>query len=64
MPIASPCTNVCAIDARSGWCEGCARSIDEITRWPLASDAERAAIVAALPGRRTLMAARKRWWRR
>lgn len=47
----SPCTNVCRIDRRSGWCEGCRRTVDEITRWPLASDAERDAILAELPGR-------------
>jgi predicted Fe-S protein YdhL (DUF1289 family) len=47
----SPCINVCRIDRRSGWCEGCRRTVDEITRWPLASEAERAAIVAELPAR-------------
>jgi hypothetical protein len=51
MSVASPCTNVCRIDRRSGWCEGCKRSIDEITGWPHASDAQRRAILAALPGR-------------
>jgi len=51
MPVASPCTNVCRIQPRTGWCEGCRRTTDEITRWPLASEAERRAIVAALPGR-------------
>jgi predicted Fe-S protein YdhL (DUF1289 family) len=42
---------VCRIDRRSGWCEGCKRTVDEITRWPLASEAERAAIVAKLSER-------------
>lgn len=46
----SPCTNVCRLD-RAGYCEGCRRTADEITRWPLASEAERAAIVADLPNR-------------
>ena len=49
--IQSPCTNVCRIDARSGWCEGCRRTAEEITRWPLASDDERTAILAELPAR-------------
>ncbi len=50
-PVRSPCTNVCRIDARTGLCEGCRRTVDEITRWPLASEADRAAILAELPGR-------------
>ena len=50
--VASPCTNVCRIDRRSGWCEGCLRSIDEITGWALATDDQRRSILAALPGRR------------
>jgi uncharacterized protein len=49
--VASPCTNVCRIDRRTGWCEGCRRSMDEITRWPYADDNERRAILALLPGR-------------
>lgn len=51
MSLRSPCTNVCRIERRSGLCEGCRRTADEITRWPLASEAEQAAILAALPGR-------------
>ena len=51
MTVASPCINVCRIDGRTGWCEGCRRTVAEITRWPLASDAERLAILADLPAR-------------
>ena len=51
MALRSPCINVCRIDRRSGLCEGCKRTVDEITRWPLASEAEQAAILAELPGR-------------
>ncbi len=46
--VASPCTNVCRIDRRTGWCEGCKRSLDEIGRWPHADDDERRAILAGL----------------
>jgi predicted Fe-S protein YdhL (DUF1289 family) len=49
--VPSPCINVCRIDRRSGWCEGCRRSIDEIARWPLADDGERRAILAQLSER-------------
>jgi predicted Fe-S protein YdhL (DUF1289 family) len=51
MSMPSPCTNVCRIERRTGLCEGCRRTVDEITRWPLASEAEQLAILAALPGR-------------
>lgn len=49
--VASPCTNVCRIERRTGWCEGCRRTMDEITRWPHAEDDERRAILSQLPGR-------------
>ncbi|KPF74670.1 hypothetical protein IP88_07795 [alpha proteobacterium AAP81b] len=51
MALRSPCINICRIHRRSGLCEGCKRTVDEITRWPLASEAEQAAILAALPDR-------------
>jgi predicted Fe-S protein YdhL (DUF1289 family) len=51
MTVRSPCNNVCRIDALTGWCEGCRRTVDEIARWSLASDAEQRAILAELPGR-------------
>lgn len=49
---ASPCTNVCRIDADSGWCLGCWRTLDEIARWSTAGPGDRAAILASLPDRR------------
>ncbi len=51
MTVRSPCTNVCRIDKRSGFCEGCLRTADEIMRWPYADEAGQRAILAALPGR-------------
>ncbi len=51
MTVASPCINVCRIERRTGLCEGCRRTVDEITRWPLANDTERRAILASLPQR-------------
>lgn len=52
MTVASPCINVCRLNRRTGWCEGCGRSMDEISRWPTASDDERRAILARLKARR------------
>jgi len=31
--VKSPCTNVCRIDAPTGWCAGCGRTIGEIAAW-------------------------------
>ncbi|MBO0769173.1 MAG: DUF1289 domain-containing protein [Solirubrobacterales bacterium] len=51
----SPCVNVCVIDERSGYCRGCKRTLDEVVAWPRASDAERQAILDALPARVTYL---------
>ncbi|WP_336743369.1 DUF1289 domain-containing protein [Aureimonas altamirensis] len=47
----SPCLKICTFDKRLGLCTACLRTIDEIARWGSMSDAERAAIMAALPRR-------------
>ena len=51
--IESPCIKVCTMDAASGFCIGCGRTLDEIARWGGMSDAERIAIMRALPARLT-----------
>lgn len=50
--VPSPCTKVCRIDARTGWCEGCHRTLDEITAWSTMSDEAKSAVWALLPLRR------------
>ncbi len=50
-PIASPCINICQIDAGTRWCIGCGRTIDEIVRWGSTSHADRDAVTAQLPAR-------------
>ena len=50
--VASPCVNVCRIDAATRRCFGCARTIDEIAGWTRLTDAERDRIMAELPRRR------------
>jgi len=47
----TPCVNTCLLDAETGLCIGCGRTIDEIARWATMSDQERRAIMAALPER-------------
>lgn len=46
----SPCVKVCRLGP-DGQCLGCARTADEIARWPLMSPAERAAVLAELQER-------------
>lgn len=51
--IATPCVKVCVVDGESGLCMGCYRQLSEVAGWTRLTDAERAAIMADLPGRRT-----------
>ncbi|PWB93711.1 DUF1289 domain-containing protein [Methylosinus sporium] len=48
----TPCIKICRIDAPTGFCVGCARTIGEIAGWRDATPAERKRILAALPERR------------
>jgi predicted Fe-S protein YdhL (DUF1289 family) len=41
MAQASPCINICRMHEGTGWCEGCARTIDEIAAWSRLDDATR-----------------------
>ena len=50
--VASPCNSVCRMDAATGWCEGCLRTIDEITAWATLSEAEKLAVWDRLALRR------------
>jgi uncharacterized protein len=46
--VPSPCISVCRMDAATGWCEGCFRTLDEIASWGMASDDEKRALWAEL----------------
>lgn len=50
-PVSTPCIKVCAVSGQTGLCIGCGRSLNEIARWANLSEAERQAIMAALPAR-------------
>jgi predicted Fe-S protein YdhL (DUF1289 family) len=50
--IASPCINVCKMDAQSGLCTGCLRTIDEITVWSRLDDRRRLDVLATIAKRR------------
>lgn len=49
--VLTPCIKVCVIDAVSGLCAGCGRSLAEIGGWLGFSDTERRAVMATLPAR-------------
>ncbi|OQP88493.1 hypothetical protein BTR14_02630 [Rhizobium rhizosphaerae] len=48
----SPCIHICSIDARSGLCLGCARTLEEIGAWATLGDQGRARIMTQLAARR------------
>jgi predicted Fe-S protein YdhL (DUF1289 family) len=39
--VPSPCISICRMNATTGWCEGCFRTLDEIVAWGRASDADK-----------------------
>ena len=49
--IASPCVNTCVIHPGARICVGCYRTGDEIASWSRYTDAQRAALMEALPAR-------------
>jgi uncharacterized protein len=49
--LSSPCTKVCLINAVHRICEGCGRSIEEISGWMAFSDLERQIIRAQAEAR-------------
>lgn len=52
--IASPCVSLCVIDAPSGFCAGCYRTLEEIAGWIDLSPAARRRLVGELARRRSL----------
>ena len=51
-PVPSPCINICQMDADTGWCAGCLRTLDEITVWSRLPDDAKRQVWALLPLRR------------
>lgn len=50
--VASPCVSLCRMDERTGWCEGCLRTLDEIIAWANLSDAAKLEVWDQLATRR------------
>ena len=55
--VASPCINVCVMDADGSVCLGCFRTLDEIAAWSVLDANAKRQVLAALPAR---AAARRR----
>ena len=51
---ATPCIGVCVIDA-SGFCRGCARTLEEIARWTSLSHSARLFSMAELSARKAAL---------
>jgi predicted Fe-S protein YdhL (DUF1289 family) len=51
-PVPSPCISVCLIDATTGLCEGCTRTLAEIAEWGTMADTERLEVWARIARRR------------
>lgn len=47
----SPCIKLCLMDAVTGLCDGCGRSLSEIGGWSRMSETERLAVMRQLPAR-------------
>lgn len=43
-PVPSPCMSICRMDAKREWCEGCLRSIPEISAWRSTDEAGKRAV--------------------
>lgn len=57
--IESPCVRICVVHPEARICTGCHRTIDEISRWSRMTPEERRDIMAALPGRASLLRKRR-----
>ena len=57
--VPSPCTEVCKLDAITGWCAGCGRTIDEIAAWGSLDDPAKRAVWKRLPARRAELERRR-----
>lgn len=53
--VPSPCIDVCRMSAETGWCEGCARTLEEIAAWASMTDVQKMAVWHVLPSRRHIV---------
>lgn len=58
--IESPCRKICLIHPEAKICVGCHRTREEIATWSRITPEQRAAIMAELPGRESILSRRPR----
>ena len=51
MAVQSPCIGICRVNIQSGQCEGCWRTVEEITSWTQMADGQRQQLVLVLAQR-------------
>ena len=56
-PVPSPCISVCRMNPRTGLCDGCLRTLDEIAAWSRMDDADKRVVWALLDQRRARLQA-------
>ena len=44
----SPCISICKLNKSTGFCDGCFRTINEISQWPSMTDVERMSLLEKL----------------
>ncbi len=57
--LSSPCINLCKMDPASGLCQGCFRTLEEITAWARSDEERQAEILTAVAARRALFVRQK-----
>ena len=53
--VASPCIDVCRMDAGTGLCRGCLRTLDEIAAWGTLSASMKRRVLADIEARRAAL---------
>ncbi|MGE0099104.1 MAG: DUF1289 domain-containing protein [Hydrogenophaga sp.] len=52
--VPSPCISICKMDAATGWCQGCFRTLEEIAQWSRAGDADKLVVWQRIEARQDL----------
>jgi uncharacterized protein len=49
--VPSPCVSICTMNAQTGWCDGCHRTLDEIAQWAELTNPEKRAVLVLVEQR-------------